>query len=140
MKIPFIKSRNFSSAEIARSKTDVDAVGLYLTGYAHAQSQALRDACALKYGSRFKGLVINSSNRIDYNDDVPNAADNSHHMWRLEKDGRLHIAVDYKPLGITLDELYNVAISIMRGEIYLNRSEGIVHVAMVPMEDEHWKQ
>lgn len=140
MKVPVIKSRNFSSFDVARSKTEVDSIGLYLTGYAHGYSQALRDACFKKYGERFKGLVITSSNRSEYNDSVPNAAENSHHEWRVEKNGQLHVALDFKPIGITLDECYDVAIATLRGEIYLNRKEGIVHVALVPMEDEHWKQ
>lgn len=140
IKVPFIQSRNFNSHEIARSATSVDAVGLYLTGYAHGVAQMLRDACFKKYGNRFKGLTVTSSNRAAYNGNVKNAAANSHHIWRVEADGSLHVAMDFRPIGITLTELYDTARSLFRGEIYLNNAEGIVHVAIVPMEDEHWIQ
>lgn len=140
MKIPFIKSRNFTSSDIARIATDVDEKTLYLTGYAHGVAQMLRDACYKKFGNRFKGLIATSTNRASYNDRVSNAAENSHHIWRVEADGSLHVAIDFKPIGISLDELYNLAINTFRGEIYLNREQGIVHVAIVPMEDQHWIQ
>lgn len=138
--IPLIKSRDFDTKEVARSAMIVDDIGMVLTGYAMGYVQVLRDACAKKFGKRFQGLEVTSSNRNGYNDQVPGSAKNSHHIWRIDSDRKLHVALDLKPKGITLHEFYNLAVTICRGEIYLNSKEGIVHVALVPQEDEAWVQ
>lgn len=136
--VPLIKSRNFNSHDVCRGANSVDDVTMYLTGYAHGCAQALRTSLALKYGEKFKGLEITSSNRAAYNDTVDGAAKKSHHIWRLDADGSLHVAMDLKPLGITLQELYDHTVATCLGEIYLNIPEGIVHYAPVPQETQHW--
>lgn len=139
-KIPFIKSRNFDTPAVARTAMMADLQGMVLTGFVMGHAQALRDALSKHFGPKFKGLVLTSTNRAEYNSSVGNAATNSHHIWRVDPDGQLHVAYDCKPMGITLDELYNFAVKFCRGEIYLNRNQGIVHIAPVGMEDEHWIQ
>jgi hypothetical protein len=140
IKVPFIKSRNFKSYDICRSADTVTETGLYLTGYVHGHAQGLRDSLYKKYPERFKGLVLTSTNRGAYNTDIKNAAKGSHHVWRVESNGNLHVAYDCYGVGITLQELYDHAVATCRGEIYMNKPEGIVHIAPVPMEDEHWIQ
>lgn len=139
-KLPFIKSRNFTSHEVARSSQVRDDIDIYLTGYCHGFAQGLRDALSKKFGSKFRGLLITSSNRAAYNHLIKNAASNSHHIFRVDPDGQLHVSLDMKPIGITLDQLYDFLVANYRGEIYLNRAQGIVHAALVAQEDEHWKQ
>lgn len=138
--IPFIKSRNFKSYDICRSAKDVDNIGVYLTGYVHGHAQGLRDSLYKKYPERFKGLVLTSTNRSAYNGTVKNAAKDSHHKWRVEPDGDLHVAYDCYGVGITLQELYDHVIATCLGEIYMNIPEKIVHIAPVAMENEHWIQ
>lgn len=140
IKVPFIKSRNFKSHDICRSADVVDEKGLYLTGYVHGHAQGLRDSLYRKYPQHFKGLVLTSTNRAAYNSGIKNAAKESHHIWRVKSSGDLHVAYDCYPVGITLRQLYDHAVATCRGEIYLNEAEGIVHIAPVPMEDEHWVQ
>lgn len=138
---PNYKSRNFTVLEVTRKKQYVNSDDLLLSGYMWGYVQAIRDAAANYFGSRFKGLRITSSNRAWYNSDVPNAASNSHHIWRVEDDTQeVHVAVDVIPIGVGLEEFYVFVSSTFKGEIYLNKEEGIVHIAPVPMEDEHWIQ
>jgi hypothetical protein len=139
MKVPIAKSRNFTAADVARSATDVDAAGLLITGFVMGHAQGLRDALSKHFGPRFQGLTLTSTNRAAYNDTIQNAADNSHHVWRLEN-FFIYCAYDCKPHGITLRELYDFAIKTVRGEVYLNTAQKIVHIAPVAFEDEHWIQ
>lgn len=139
MKIPFIRSRNFSSHEIARGALDVSEEQYALTFFAMGYAQAVRDRAAKHFGKRFEGLVITSSNRAGYNDSVPLAAKGSHHIFRVDPTTRqLHCALDIKPLGVSTLEFFNFMQANFRGEIGHEPKRGVVHFAPVGMEDEAW--
>lgn len=136
MKIPLIKSRNFSSHNIARSALDVPDEQFYLTAYAHGAVRVVRDAASKHFGKRFQGININSSNRATYNASVDRAAPNSHHIYRVDPNTRqLHCALDLDPIGITPRELFNFMKASFRGEIGLEEDRGVVHFAPVGVED-----
>ena len=138
-KIPKLRSRNFDTHSLGLRKLEVtSATDLLLTGYVWGYAQNLREGLKKKFGIRFKGLVITSSNRKGYNDTVKGAAANSHHIFRRDKNGQIHVAFDCYGIGISLHELYTYAIKNCQGEIYLNKAQNIVHIAPVPQEDEHW--
>jgi len=141
MRIPFMRSRNFNSHEIARSALDVPVEQLYLTGYIHGAAQAVRDHAFRYFGTRFKGLGVSSSNRASYNQSVPRAAENSHHVFRVEVGTlQLHAAVDFIPMGVSPYEFYVFVKTHYRGEIILEADRGVVHYAPVGMEDEAFQQ
>lgn len=139
MRIPFIKSRNFDSHEIARDARDVPEDQYALTFYAMGCAQMIRDAASKHFGAKFKGLAVTSSNRAKYNQNVPLAAANSHHVWRVNPQSReLHCALDFRPLGISTLAFFEFMKANFRGEIGHEPSRGVVHFAPVPMEDEFW--
>ncbi len=139
MRIPLIRSRNFTSHEIARQALDVPEDQYALTFYAMGCAQMVRDAASKHFGSRFRGLQINSSNRAGYNDKVDLAAENSHHIWRVNPQTRqLHCALDLQPLGVSTLEFFEWMKKTFRGEIGHEPKRGVVHYAPVGMEDEFW--
>lgn len=141
MKIPLIKSRNFSSHEIARDAKDVTEAEAFITFYLMGCAQMVRDAASKYFGSRFQGFNVNSSNRAAYNDTVDRAAPDSHHIFRVEsKTKQLHCAIDLQPIGISPLELFQFIKRHFRGEIILEADRGIVHYAPVGVEDEAFQQ
>lgn len=141
IEIPLIRCRNFDSHEIARGAKVVPPIQAYLTFYAMGVAQMVRDAASHYFGDRFHGLGINSSNRVSYNDKVPRAAHNSHHIYRVDPDTlQLHCALDLKPLGVSPREFYDFLRARFKGEIILEESRGIVHYAPVAMDTEAFEQ
>lgn len=141
--IPLIKSRNFNSHEIAHrgAKNAVHTdEQVFMCGYQMGYLQAARDSVS-KHFPEFEGFTITSGNRDGYNHTIEGAADDSFHIWRVEKRKKTVItANDFRPVGIPMEAAYNHLIRNFRGEIYWNKKKDILHLAPVAIQDEHWIQ
>lgn len=118
-KIPDIRSRNFNLREILHRNRDVTddiiTVGIYRMGY----MQALRDMLG-------KPIVITSGNRdLDYNRSI-GSSDKSFHRYRIEN-GRLIGANDFKVMGMSAAQAYEIVSKFSHGETYLHKRFDFVH-------------
>jgi hypothetical protein len=123
-----IASRNFTGSEVARRPIppELTPVAYFLMGTA----QAIRDRLCIALG-RDVALKITSGYRSPaVNAATEGAAANSNHVWTISKTGKiLKCAMDIAPVNCTLEELFKVATDQVRGEVYMNRAKGFVHVA-----------
>lgn len=122
-------SRNFTYKEITRSRPvkGHEYHAYFMMGWV----QGARDYLSMKYGREIP-LTVTSADRSNYNSSVPNAAGNSYHEWReavYKNRKQFCTAVDVRSSALSAGELYNALDGYVRGELYWNKGQDIVHMS-----------
>lgn len=125
-----------SLTEIIHRTEDVENleqvyIGLYLLGYV----SALRDRLQEKYGKVIRLTVHSGLRSQKYNDSLSNSAKNSFHVWKKTPQG-LRCAVDLSTPDLPLDTFYNEVKDFCRGETYIHKGYGFVHMAPCGPDEE----
>ncbi len=133
-----IGSRNFSGPEeVSRRPGSLTSHAYFMMGYA----QCLRDGISQKYGREIP-FNVTSGDRTDYNDKVQGAAPDSYHIWRTQLyQGRQQIvtAIDLNSPAMSTQALYYEISTRVRGEVYWNQQQDIVHLAPFGVDERFMK-
>lgn len=124
-----LKSKNFSTHEVIHRDPEKLPSELEPIAY-HAQGmlQGFRNHLKVKYG---KDIILNVTSGYrspSYNRAIGGAA-NSYHQWRIDKDGSMVWATDLISPNLSQELLYEEAARFFTGEVYMHRTNGLVHVS-----------
>jgi uncharacterized protein YcbK (DUF882 family) len=131
-------TRNFKLSDVIHRTQDfpkeLEPVAYIAMGYV----QALRDALWEHYGKEIRINITSGYRSPAYNATVSTAKGSvSHHVWRIEN-GRLFWAIDIASPDLGAAELYQFVKDRVRGEVYLHRRLGFVHLAPGQLQDEEF--
>ncbi|NQY79000.1 MAG: hypothetical protein HRT47_01685 [Candidatus Caenarcaniphilales bacterium] len=137
MKIPNIRSRNFSLDEVIHYQGEITQEVLLYGMYRMGRLQAIRDYLCLKHDRDIR-LKVHSGWRSEwYNSSLPGASDESYHIWRITEKGLLITASDISSPDLNLDQLMEDVAAFTKGETYQHKRFGFVHEADFG-RDEEW--
>lgn len=122
------KSRNFSLYEVAYRPNELpDELDLH-AAFLMGVLQTIRDGLTIKYKREIRLSISSGYRSPARNAGTEGSAKNSNHQWRTTK-GMMQCAADISSPDIRLIDLYEFCKNTVRGEVYLNVKEKIVHVA-----------
>lgn len=132
-----IKTQNFKLSEIYnRPIDDLTHEEIFMAGVQAGALEIIRDILSAHEGKDI-GIEITSGYRSleenlrEYKSqfpkgNFPKSAYTSNHIWRLEN-GYVRTANDFKPIGMSVNEAYEVLETTLTSEFYKNVTQGILH-------------
>jgi uncharacterized protein YcbK (DUF882 family) len=124
-------TNNFKTSEVIH--TDFNSFPAELAPCAYAAQgaiQSLRDALGIP-------ITINSGYRSPGYNAAIGGVPTSHHIWRLEPDGRMVWALDITSPGLSAEMLFKKVKPLVIGETYLHTKLQFVHISPQKV-DEEW--
>lgn len=125
-----MRTRNFTLEEVIHSPIAYFPKELLPIAYhAMARVQGLREYLGVP-------LIVSSGYRSPERNRNAGGTENSYHIWRFSEDEQPIWALDLYSPSADLTEVYDAAVKLFHGEVYMNTEQGIVHASDYGINEE----
>jgi uncharacterized protein YcbK (DUF882 family) len=123
-----MRTRNFTLNEVIHRPEQLPEDRLPIAYSVLGWVQALRDAAWEQYKKEIRFTVTSGYRSPAFNSSIGGST-NSHHMWRTDDKGLMIWALDLTSPDLPLNEFYEFLRVRTRGQCYMHRRLGFVHIA-----------
>ena len=137
MKIPNIRTRNFTLSEIMHRDKEITQEKIYSGLVRMGYMQGFSDFLYYKYGRHIRLKITSGNRELTYNRSI-GSSDRSHHVYRID-DNYVICANDLVSPDLKLEKLYKDFADFSRGETYMHKRFKFVHNSLHG-KNEQWIQ